>query len=70
LYKYSPICYINPKEECQQVFIMDVSVAPKVSLVLSELFVSIESESGECGRTMEKRSEHNFKVKRKVNNVK
>jgi hypothetical protein len=34
-------------KERKQVIIMDVSIAPNVSLFLSELTVSIENESGE-----------------------
>jgi hypothetical protein len=47
LWKYSPSCYIDPNEERWQVFMMAISVAPNVSLVLSELTTSVTGKSGE-----------------------
>jgi hypothetical protein len=47
LWKYSPSCYIDPNEERWQVFMMAISVAPNVSLVLSELTISFTGKSGE-----------------------
>jgi hypothetical protein len=42
-----PVLYRIPMKERKQVLIMGVSIAPKVSIFLSELTVSIENESGE-----------------------